>query len=102
MTYVAICFCIFYFTILIFTHTLTCLQLLEYRIQRGGLNCVKLSGSLSLEQRDKALKAFREDPQVKVLLISLKAGGVALNLTVANRIFLMGMIGLFVCMYVFV
>lgn len=66
------------------------MQLLEYRIQRGGISCVKLSGSLSLEQRDKALKAFREDPNVKVLLISLKAGGVALNLTVANRIFLMG------------
>jgi hypothetical protein len=29
---------------------------------------------------------------VKVLLISLKAGGVALNLTVASRIFLMGKI----------
>ena len=30
------------------------------------------------------------DPDVKVMLISLKAGGVALNLTVASRIFLMG------------
>ena len=37
-----------------------------------------------------ALTAFRMDPEVKVLLISLKAGGVALNLTVASRIFLMG------------
>ena len=35
------------------------------------------------------LKAFQNDPEVKVLLISLKAGGVALNLTVANHIFLM-------------
>jgi hypothetical protein len=35
------------------------------------------------------LQSFREDPDVKVLLISLKAGGVALNLTVANHIFLM-------------
>ena len=35
------------------------------------------------------LQAFRTDPGVKVLLISLKAGGVALNLTVANHIFLM-------------
>jgi SNF2 family DNA or RNA helicase len=34
--------------------------------------------------------AFKTDPAVKVLLISLKAGGVALNLTVASRIFLMG------------
>lgn len=35
------------------------------------------------------LQAFQTDPGVKVLLISLKAGGVALNLTVANHIFLM-------------
>ncbi len=34
--------------------------------------------------------AFKEDPGVKVLLISLKAGGMALNLTVASRIFIMG------------
>jgi DNA repair protein RAD16 len=36
------------------------------------------------------VNAFKDDPSVKVLLISLKAGGVALNLTVANYIFLMG------------
>lgn len=35
------------------------------------------------------LQAFQKDASVKVLLISLKAGGVALNLTVANHIFLM-------------
>lgn len=65
-------------------------QLLEYRIQAGGIGCVKLVGSLSVEQREKSIRAFREDPDVRVLLISLKAGGVALNLTVASRIFLMG------------
>jgi SNF2 family DNA or RNA helicase len=37
-----------------------------------------------------SLSAFKGDPSVKVLLISLKAGGMALNLTVASRIFLMG------------
>jgi DNA repair protein RAD16 len=30
-----------------------------------------------------------KDPSVKVILISLKAGGVALNLTVATHIFIM-------------
>ena len=45
---------------------------------------------MSVGARDKVLTAFKEDPDVKVLLISLKAGGVALNLTHANHIFLMG------------
>jgi DNA repair protein RAD16 len=39
---------------------------------------------------NKVIKSFKEDPEIKVFLISLKAGGVALNLTVASRIFLMG------------
>jgi DNA repair protein RAD16 len=45
---------------------------------------------MSVGARDKVLQAFKEDPEVKVLLISLKAGGVALNLTHANHIYLMG------------
>jgi DNA repair protein RAD16 len=45
---------------------------------------------MTIEQRDKAVTDFRENPEIKVLLISLKAGGVALNLTVANYIYLMG------------
>jgi hypothetical protein len=45
---------------------------------------------MGVDQRDKVVREFKEDPDVKVLLISLKAGGVALNLTVANYIYLMG------------
>jgi DNA repair protein RAD16 len=37
----------------------------------------------------KVLKEFRESTSCTVLLISLKAGGVALNLTAASRVFLM-------------
>ena len=50
---------------------------------------MKLLGSMNIDQRDKVIKLFKEDPKIKVLLISLKAGGVALNLTIANRIFIM-------------
>lgn len=44
---------------------------------------------MSVAARDRVIGAFREDPFVTVFLISLKAGGVALNLTPASRIFLM-------------
>jgi DNA repair protein RAD16 len=44
---------------------------------------------MDVKARDAALKEFREDSNVRVLLMSLKAGGVALNLTVANHIYLM-------------
>ena len=39
-----------------------------------------------MDARDKLLKIFRESPSVTVFLISLKAGGVALNLTVASQL----------------
>ncbi len=53
------------------------------------IRCAILSGGLSIDQRDSIIKQFNSDPTLKVLLISLKAGGVALNLTVASHIFLM-------------
>ncbi len=54
-----------------------------------GLGVRALQGSMDVKARDAALKDFREDHNVRVLLMSLKAGGVALNLTVANYIYLM-------------
>jgi len=65
------------------------LDLIEWRLQRGGVQVVKLDGSMSVTARSAAIDAFMTDPAVKVILISLKAGGVALNLTVATHIFLM-------------
>ena len=50
---------------------------------------VRLDGAMSAEQRQAALHKFREDPKVKVLLLSLRAGGVGLNLTAAQHVFLM-------------
>jgi hypothetical protein len=54
-----------------------------------GVSCVKLEGSMSLERRNKTITAFNTDPSVTCFLMSLKAGGVALNLTVASHVMLM-------------
>ena len=48
------------------------------------LQHVRLDGSMSAEERRKALRRFREERGVRVLLLSLKAGGVGLNLTAAD------------------
>nr|XP_016464088.1 PREDICTED: DNA repair protein RAD16-like [Nicotiana tabacum] len=44
---------------------------------------------MSMAERDAAVTTFTEDPECRILLMSLKAGGVALNLTVASHVFLM-------------
>ncbi len=54
-----------------------------------GLRCMRLEGSMSLEARDRAIAAFTHDAGVPVFLMSLKAGGVALNLTVACHVMIM-------------
>ncbi|KAL7426429.1 hypothetical protein ACHAXH_001556 [Discostella pseudostelligera] len=54
-----------------------------------GLGCRALHGGMNVKASDDCLREFREDNDVRVLLMSLKAGGVALNLTCANQIFLM-------------
>tara|TARA_B110000090_G_C13274543_1_gene405475 strand:- start:581 stop:829 length:249 start_codon:yes stop_codon:yes gene_type:complete len=46
-------------------------------------------GNMTIDQRDNIIQRFNTDPDLKVLLISLKAGGVALNLTVASHIHIM-------------
>jgi DNA repair protein RAD16 len=56
---------------------------------RAGVSAVKLEGGQSVASRDKVIAEFRDSPTSSVLLISLKAGGVALNLTAASRVFLM-------------
>ena len=54
-----------------------------------GIRSVRLTGSMSIQQRDTMIDAFTNDPDVTVFLMSLKAGGVALNLTAASHVFLM-------------
>ena len=39
-----------------------------------------------MEARDKAINMFRDNPETKILIASLKCGGVGLNLTMASKI----------------
>lgn len=43
---------------------------------------------MTMQQRAKALKNFKTDPDTSVFLLSMKAGAVGINLTQANRVFL--------------
>ncbi|KXX77527.1 DNA repair protein rad8 [Madurella mycetomatis] len=45
-------------------------------------------GTLTMNERDKAVADFRDNPDAKVLISSFRCGGVSLNLTCANRVIL--------------
>lgn len=74
---------------IIFSQFVSMLDLIEYRLKLAGIASVKLVGSQSLEARNKYIESFVDNPDVTIFLISLKAGGLALNLTVASHVFLM-------------
>jgi DNA repair protein RAD16 len=80
---------------LVFSQFVTMLDLVRWRMESDpcleslGLGVQILHGGMSVESRNKAIKEFREESSCRVLLMSLKAAGVALNLTVASECYLL-------------
>ena len=73
---------------IVFSQFTSMLQLIEWRLRRAGFNTVMLDGSMTPTQRQRSIDYFMNNPDVEVFLVSLKAGGVALNLTEASRVFI--------------
>ncbi|OAL02708.1 hypothetical protein IQ06DRAFT_292039 [Phaeosphaeriaceae sp. SRC1lsM3a] len=73
---------------IVFSQFTSMLQLIEWRLRRAGFNTVMLDGSMTPAMRQKSIDHFMTNPDVEVFLVSLKAGGVALNLTEASRVFI--------------
>ena len=74
---------------IVFSQFVNFLDLIAFRLQRAGFNICRLEGNMSPEARNRTIKHFMDNPGVTVFLVSLKAGGVALNLTEASRVYLM-------------
>lgn len=74
---------------IVFSQFTSMLDLIWYRLEQTGIKCVKLSGSMTLKAREQVINSFSNDPDIKVFLMSLKAGGVALNLTAASHCYIM-------------
>lgn len=80
---------------LVFSQFVNMLDLIRWRLhsdpclQDLGLGVRILHGGMDAKSRDQALADFREKNDCRVLLMSLKAAGVALNLTVASECYLM-------------
>ncbi|GAB1191466.1 hypothetical protein APSETT444_000645 [Aspergillus pseudonomiae] len=73
---------------IVFSQFTSMLQLVEWRLRRAGFNTVMLDGTMTPAQRQKSIDFFMNNVDVEVFLVSLKAGGVALNLTEASRVFI--------------
>ncbi|KAK3283330.1 hypothetical protein CYMTET_8966 [Cymbomonas tetramitiformis] len=73
--------------VLIFTQYVTMARLLQQAIRAAHhVNPLMLQGDMARHARDAAVARFQRDPSASVFILSLKAGGVGLNLTAANHI----------------
>jgi len=75
--------------VLMFSSFVKHLELFRVSFDQTGLKYACLTGSSTQKQRKTAVQEFQNDRDCPVFLISLKAGGVGLNLTAADYVFLL-------------
>lgn len=73
---------------LVFSQFLGMLGLIREKLTEMGIRYEYFDGSTSSTDREKAIQSFQQDENVRVFLISLKAGGVGLNLTAADYVYI--------------
>ncbi|KAK8448458.1 hypothetical protein SEVIR_7G016600v4 [Setaria viridis] len=74
---------------IVFSQFTSFFDLLEIPFNHKGIKFLRYDGKLNQKHKEKVLKEFSESQDKLVLLMSLKAGGVGLNLTAASNVFLM-------------
>jgi SNF2 family DNA or RNA helicase len=70
--------------VLIFSQFTSMLQMIRKELPEA----LYLDGSVEAEKRGELVKSFQEDPNSRLFLLSLKAGGIGLNLTAADTVIL--------------
>lgn len=74
--------------LLVFSQFTSMLSLIADELRRSNIKFCYLDGSTAQSQRQKQVEQFQTQPEIKLFLISLKAGGVGLNLTAADYVYL--------------
>ncbi|MBD0332624.1 MAG: SNF2 helicase associated domain-containing protein, partial [Chitinophagaceae bacterium] len=73
---------------LVFSQFLGMLALIKEKLTELNIRYEYFDGSTSASDREKAIQSFQKDEGIRVFLISLKAGGVGLNLTAADYVYI--------------
>lgn len=73
----------------VFSQFTSFLSLIEPALAKANINFMRLDGTMAQKARAAVLQKFTDASGFTILLISLRAGGVGLNLTSAGRVFMM-------------
>ncbi|XP_008789526.2 helicase-like transcription factor CHR28 isoform X2 [Phoenix dactylifera] len=74
---------------IVFSQWTSMLDLLEFSLNQSLIQYRRLDGTMSLSSRDRAVRDFNTDPEVMVMLMSLKAGNLGLNMVAACHVILL-------------
>ncbi|PTB65041.1 hypothetical protein BBK36DRAFT_1122495 [Trichoderma citrinoviride] len=74
---------------IVFSQFTSFLTLIETALKRFNIKFLRLDGSMTQRARAAVLQQFTDSKGFVVMLMSLRAGGVGLNLTSAGRVFMM-------------
>jgi SNF2 family DNA or RNA helicase len=65
------------------------LDLIQIALEDNSFKYTRLDGSMNRTSRKNALQVFDHDPNICIILVSTKAGGLGINLTVASKVYVM-------------
>ena len=74
--------------VLVFSQFLGMLALIRQGMTENNIPYVYFDGSTASTDREKAIQEFQNNDECRVFLISLKAGGIGLNLTAADYVYI--------------
>lgn len=74
--------------VLIFSQFLGMLGLIKEKLQQNDIKFQYFDGSYTAQQRETAIRDFQDNEECRAFLISLKAGGMGLNLTAADYVYI--------------
>ncbi|KAK2007911.1 hypothetical protein LZ32DRAFT_641022 [Colletotrichum eremochloae] len=65
------------------------LDIVKVGLDQAGISVLRYDGKVPQKERQRVVERFRNEPSIRVLLLTLSCGAVGLNLTVASRAYLM-------------
>lgn len=72
--------------LILFSQWTTFLTMVEKLVNDLGIGYTRIDGSVSAQDRQVAVHNFQTEPTIRVILVSLMAGGEGLNLTRASHV----------------
>ncbi|CAN6269381.1 unnamed protein product [Urochloa humidicola] len=74
---------------IVFSQWTGVLDLLEHSLTSNHIEFRRLDGSMPLNIRERAVKDFNTEPEVRVIIMSLKAGNLGLNMVAAFHVIML-------------